>query len=164
MPAAADPISPALQAALCSVARAIAESLELKQVWGRVAEACRTVVPFDGMGVALLEGDRANTLVVAGNAQAQEMRESSYSFSDFSPLIRPPSPTQVLVVRDTERELDPSFRLDRTMLEGGFRSILRVSLGHRADTTGSVHGWCDVVRIARRRPTHTSNRRLREIL
>src|SRR6185295_7629662 len=40
----------ALQTALSSVARAIADSLELKEVWDRVAEACRTIVPFDGMG------------------------------------------------------------------------------------------------------------------
>jgi hypothetical protein len=66
------------------VAQAIADSLELKEVWGRVAGACRTVVPFDGMGVAQLEGDRTRTLVVAGDAQAMErtaeMREAIFSF------------------------------------------------------------------------------------
>ena len=36
-----------LDQALSSVARAIADSLELKEVWGRVADACRAVVPFD---------------------------------------------------------------------------------------------------------------------
>ena len=44
-----------LDQALSSVARAIADSLELKEVWGRVADACRAVVPFDGMGISRFE-------------------------------------------------------------------------------------------------------------
>src|SRR5258705_13595164 len=37
--------------ALSSIARTLAESLELKVVFSRVAEAVRQVVPFDVMGV-----------------------------------------------------------------------------------------------------------------
>src|SRR6185295_15503575 len=55
----------ALQTALSSVARAIADSLELKEVWDRVAEACRAIVPFDGMGVSRLQpGDVVRVVAV----------------------------------------------------------------------------------------------------
>ena len=50
-----------LDQALSSVARAIADSLELKEVWGRVADACRAVVPFDGMGISPAGTDVPNT-------------------------------------------------------------------------------------------------------
>jgi hypothetical protein len=46
-----------LHVALASVARAIAESLEVTEVWDRVASACRTIAPFDAMGIVRLEGD-----------------------------------------------------------------------------------------------------------
>ena len=47
------PAPGSLDSALTSIARAIGESLDLQEVWGRVADACRAVVPFDGMGISL---------------------------------------------------------------------------------------------------------------
>ena len=44
-----------LHAALASVARAIADSLDVHEVWDHVAEACRVVAPFDAMGIVQLE-------------------------------------------------------------------------------------------------------------
>src|SRR2546425_9741992 len=42
-------------AALSRIARAVSETLELKDVFARVAEAAATVLPFDTMGVTRLE-------------------------------------------------------------------------------------------------------------
>ena len=71
MPLLPEPVPEALHAALASVARAIADSLELREVWGRIAEACATVVPFDGMGVSLLEpGERVRVYATAGDPEA----------------------------------------------------------------------------------------------
>jgi len=43
--------------ALAAVARTIGETLELRQVFARVAEAARAVIPFERMCVVVLEGD-----------------------------------------------------------------------------------------------------------
>ena len=56
-----------LQVALASVAQAIADSLEVRQVWDRVAAAFRAVVPFDAMGIVQLEpGGRVRAVAAAG--------------------------------------------------------------------------------------------------
>ena len=62
----ADPAAD-LHVALASVARAIAESLEITEVWDRVATACRTIAPFDAVGIVRLEGDQVHALGAAGD-------------------------------------------------------------------------------------------------
>jgi len=42
--------------ALAAVARTLGETIELRQVFARVADAARTALPFDRMRVVLLEG------------------------------------------------------------------------------------------------------------
>jgi DNA-binding NtrC family response regulator len=46
----------ALLDALCQIARLAAESLDLEEVFARVAEATRQVLPFERMGVVRIEG------------------------------------------------------------------------------------------------------------
>jgi transcriptional regulator with GAF, ATPase, and Fis domain len=132
----------ALQAALSSVARAIAESLELKDVWGRVAEACRTVVPFDAMGVSRFEaGPRVRTYVTAGEAGAFSLEERLFARDDFSARLWPPDaawPRHGLIVDDAPRELDASRRVDGNLLQAGARSILRLGLGRDEQPAGSL--------------------------
>jgi transcriptional regulator with GAF, ATPase, and Fis domain len=122
-----------LRAALSSVARAIADSLELKEVWGRVAGACRAVVPFDAMGVSLLvPGDRVRVLVAAGDAAALDLQERVFSRDAFSPRLWPRVPSFLVVIRDAPHELDEAFAVDRDLVARGFRSILRLPLGGEA--------------------------------
>mgnify|MGYP003545029122 CR=1 FL=1 len=52
-----------------NAAHAIADSLELKTVFSRVGEACQRLIPYDGMGLSLLErGGRVRVHGVAGDA------------------------------------------------------------------------------------------------
>src|SRR5688572_21161379 len=51
----ADDGSAALVAALRRMARAVSETLELKDVFARVAEAAATTIPFEGMAVIRVE-------------------------------------------------------------------------------------------------------------
>jgi transcriptional regulator with GAF, ATPase, and Fis domain len=128
-----------LQDALSSVARAIADSLEVAEVWGRVAEACRTVVPFDGMGISKLEpGDRVRVMVAAGDPAARGLQERMFARSDFSPASWPREPSFLVVIEDAARELDPSFAVDKEVMDRGFRSQLRLPLGHGDDILGSL--------------------------
>jgi transcriptional regulator with GAF, ATPase, and Fis domain len=127
-----------LQTALALVARAIAHSLELRDVWDRVADACRLVVPFDGMGISRFEpGDRIRISATAGDPAATDLQEVVFARSDFSPRMRPENPGS-LVIEDAERELDPAFALDRRLLERGYKSLLRISLNRGEERLGSL--------------------------
>jgi len=128
-----------LETALSSVARAIAESLELTEVWGRVADACRAVVPFDGMGVSRLEPrDRVRVVVAAGDPAVLGLQGRVFPRSDFSARMWPRTDGFVVLVGDAERELDQSFPVDKEVTGLGFRSLLRLPLGHGEDRLGSM--------------------------
>jgi transcriptional regulator with GAF, ATPase, and Fis domain len=128
-----------LQAALSSVAQAIAHTLEVEEVWGRVADACRAVVPFDGMGVSrLVPGDRVRVAVAAGDPAARGLQERVFARDDFSPRLWPRDEPYVVLVRDAPRELDLSFPADREVAGLGFRSILRLPLGRGDEKFGSL--------------------------
>jgi transcriptional regulator with GAF, ATPase, and Fis domain len=138
MPRGPDTGPEALQTALSSVARAIADSLELKEVWGRVADACRLVVPFDGMGVSRFEaGERVRVYVTAGDPAAR-LEEVVFGRHDFSPVLRPAWDRQVVLINDAEREMDGAFAVDRRMLERGYRSLLRLPLFRGEEMIGSL--------------------------
>ncbi len=139
MPDAPEEAPKELQAALSAVARAIADSLELTEVWDRVANACRTVVPFDVMGVSqLLPGDRVHVLVAAGDPAASEFQEGLFGRGEFSPRFWPHEDAFLVLVQDAERELDRSFRVDRELVELGYRSALRLPLGSGEKKFGSL--------------------------
>jgi transcriptional regulator with GAF, ATPase, and Fis domain len=128
-----------LQAALASVARAIADSLDLKEVWDRVAEACRSVVPYDGMGVSRVEpGDRVRVTAATRMPAAEHLTEIIYKRSDYSPIYWPDSDDFLVLVNDARTDLDPGFAVDRDVVERGFRSILRLPLGRGNGRTGSL--------------------------
>jgi transcriptional regulator with GAF, ATPase, and Fis domain len=129
----------ALQAALSAVARAIADSLELKDVWDRVADACRTVVPFDGMGVSRVEpGDRVRVLATTDVPATEQMVELTFSRADYSPRFWPDADDFLVLVHDSQAELDPSFAVDRDVVARGFRSLMRLPLGRGQGRRGSL--------------------------
>jgi transcriptional regulator with GAF, ATPase, and Fis domain len=128
-----------LQRALSSVARAIADSLELKEVWDRVADACRAVVPFDGMGVSqMLPGDRVRILVAVGTPAAGSLQERIFARADFSPRMWPRKAGFMVLIDDAQKELDRSFLADREVLDRGVRSMLRLPLGRNDQALGSM--------------------------
>ena len=76
-------------AALSRIARAVAETLEPKEVFARVAEAATTLLPFDTMGVSRLEtADTVRRYAVAGSFVPQDLARV-LPLADFSPSIRP---------------------------------------------------------------------------
>ncbi|HEY7512010.1 MAG TPA: sigma 54-interacting transcriptional regulator [Vicinamibacteria bacterium] len=138
--AAPSPSGPdSLQAALCAVARAIADSLELKDVWDRVAEACRTVVPFDGMGVSRLQPDgRVRALAATGVPAAATLVDRFFDRRAFSPRLWPDADDYLVLIHDAPRELDPAFGVDRDVLARGYRSAMRLPLGRGQGRAGSL--------------------------
>lgn len=113
----------ALHAALTSVARAIADSLDVKQVWSRVGDACRTVVAFDGMGVARLAPDgQVHLLLSMGTLEAPDLREVSFPRAEFSEALWPHADHDFVLIADARRELDEVLAQFGLML----RTLVRV--------------------------------------
>ena len=127
-----------LHVALASVARAIAESLEVTEVWDRVASACRTIAPFDAMGIVRLEGEQVHALGAAGDDIFRVLLHRFYPRKGFSPKLWPDADRFVVLIGDASVELDLSFDNDRRLVEAGYRAVLRVPLTTGSRRLGSV--------------------------
>ena len=131
-PASMSPPSPAQGNALSAIARTLAGRLELKDVFSRVAEAAREVLPFETMLVNVAhdpevpldepENDVCSVYAVAGGAEAEDIGE--YRRSQASPSLRLKTIGQVTRYADVTDSLDPSFVFDRRILELGWRSLM----------------------------------------
>jgi transcriptional regulator with GAF, ATPase, and Fis domain len=128
-----------LQQALGAVARAIANSLSVHEVWDRVTDACRAIAPFDAMGIIQLEGpDAARAIAAAGDPSAKTLENRVFPRGGFSPAFWPDADDFMVLIGDAERELDPAYPVDRLSLERGYRSVLRVPLSQGGRRIGSV--------------------------
>jgi transcriptional regulator with GAF, ATPase, and Fis domain len=123
--------------AFVAVARAIADALEIGEVWKRISDACRAVVPFEGMGVARLEGDDVH-LIAAAHGLVVGLEEQRFKRSEFSPALWPDSDDFVVLIADANRELDPRFPVDRFALARGVQSLMRLPLGRGTQRFGSL--------------------------
>jgi GAF domain-containing protein len=110
---------------LTEIADIVAETLELQDVFARIAASVRRAIPFDNMGVVrIVDGDRAilhaSTLpgVESGNCVDHLM-----PLSAWSPRWRP-SPAPNRRINDAQAELDPSYPMDAEVLKGGLGSGL----------------------------------------
>jgi len=112
--------------ALAAVARTLGETIELRQVFARVADAARTALPFDRMRVVLLEGHDGFRMH-ATEQDGEPGREDGalITISDLSPRFWHDFTVERL---DVLRDLDPAFHWDRETIESGHRSIVRAML------------------------------------
>jgi transcriptional regulator of acetoin/glycerol metabolism len=126
-----------LHVALASVARAIAESLEVGEVWDRVATACRSIAPFDAMGIVRLEGDQVYSVGAAGDPRFVALVHRFIPRANFSPKLWPEADRFVVLVGDAETELDMAFDSDRRIVGG------RLPLG----VARAAHDWNEAARL-----------------
>src|SRR5215831_15187290 len=112
--------------ALAAVARTLGETIELRQVFARVADAARTALPFDRMRVVLFEGQDGFRMYatdqdgVPGREDGTLIKIAELSarfWDDF-----------VVERLDVLRDLDPKFYWDRETIEAGHRSIIRAMM------------------------------------
>ena len=126
---------------LSEVAEIASETLELRDVFPRVATAVRRVLPFDNMGVVrIVDGERvvlhATTVEHEGCEGCEDCSESA-SLSAWSPRWRPHSgPT--FRIDDARAELDPAFPMDAKVLAKGLRSGLWEPFGSGRAFAGGV--------------------------
>jgi transcriptional regulator with GAF, ATPase, and Fis domain len=130
-----------LHASLAAIARAIADSLAVAEVWDRVFDACRTIVPFDALGIIAIEpgGDKVRAVASAGlDASVKRLAGSVYPRSAFSPKFWPDADEFLVRIEDTEAELDRNFAADNIMITNGYRSAIRLPLGYGGKRLGSI--------------------------
>jgi transcriptional regulator with GAF, ATPase, and Fis domain len=128
-----------LHAALSEVARAIADSLEVREIWDRVFHACRTIVPVDAMGIVCLEPEgKVRAVAVAGPPEVLKLEGVVFPRAAMSPRFWPDEERFVVLANDVERDLDMSYAMDRRTIEFGFHSVIRVSLSYSGKRLGSV--------------------------
>src|SRR5262249_48615144 len=122
--------------ALAAVARTIGETIELRQVFARVAEAARTVIPFERMRVVVIEGDQLRMYATELDGAPGWEDGLLVPVADISPQFWHDFVAERLDVR---RQLDPSFRWDRETIESGQRSIVRAMLRIGGRKLGVLH-------------------------
>ena len=127
-----------LPAALARIVRAVSGSLELKDVIADVADAARTILPFDVMAVGrVTDPDGFTVHAITGTTQDLPR---DFRNEDQSPAIRV-RPGMVVRIDDIERDLDPDYEFDRMLQERHLRSGLRAALARGEQLTGAVSFW-----------------------
>ncbi len=121
--------------ALSRIARVVATTLELREVFARVAEAAATVIPFDVIIVERLEGP--DTLKLYSFAGGSSQGPDTARLADFSPALRPPGRCAQRI-DDLDQVLDSSFPADRALQEQGWRSSLVAPVLRRKEVAGFV--------------------------
>lgn len=125
--------------ALEEFARVLGASLNVQEVFNRLAEALRPVLDFDLMGVSLLSASGRELEVLAkvanfeGEAHPARVPLEDYS---FSPKI---GAGEVVLIHDAPAELDRERPGDRRIIDGGGRSCLCVPLWFGERVGGALY-------------------------
>ena len=123
-------------AVLPEVSRVISASLDVGNIFEQLGGVVRRVLDFDFMIVRLIEpgGAPQRTTLLVGDGAADRYplhRLEDYSFGSRI------AAQELVLLRDTRTELDPSFSGDRAMLERGIGSAVLAPLVF-GDTVGGV--------------------------
>ena len=126
-----------LPVVLSRIARTVAETLELREVVARVADATAQLLPFDAFIVMRTEAP--HTFVLHSFVTKFEDPPDRLTLDDFSPALREYFPRFGLLP-DLDTLLDPKFALDRRLREDGLKSAIAIPIqrGERLDAILSV--------------------------
>ena len=125
--------------ALEGFARILGASLNVRDVFERLAEAVRPVLDFDLMGVSLLSasGRELEVLAKVTNFEA-EATPARIPLEDFS-FSSKVGAGEVILIHDAPVELDRDRPGDRRIIDGGGRSCLCVPLWFGERVGGALH-------------------------
>jgi Nif-specific regulatory protein len=125
---------------LAEIAETASETMELQEVFDRVATAVRRLIPFDNMGVCrILEGQYAVLHATTVPREEEEQAECTAPepLSSWSPRMRP-RPGPIPRLEDAALELDPGFPLDAMLIEKRVRSAVWESFRMGDNWSGGV--------------------------
>src|SRR5512140_1952335 len=132
---AAPEAPPALVAVLSEIARVAGETLDLNEVFHRIATAAGRVLTFDAVTVTLTDEADGFVLYSIGGAEVSDETRRSYARvvprSEYSPGLWA-TLTNAGVIDDVVLTCDRAFPRDRELSDSGIRAMLRAPL-----TTGA---------------------------
>ncbi|MEW6749747.1 MAG: sigma 54-interacting transcriptional regulator [Candidatus Latescibacterota bacterium] len=110
---------------LAEVAQTASETLELQEVFDRVATSVRQLIPFEHMAVVRVLEGRWGVLhaTTAPCRRAEHESCEPALLTSWSPRFRP-QPGPARRIDDAQAELDPAFPMDAFLLGKGVRSSL----------------------------------------
>ncbi|HET6373091.1 MAG TPA: GAF domain-containing protein, partial [Candidatus Polarisedimenticolia bacterium] len=124
---------------LAEIARTASETLELGEIFDRVAASARRLIPLDEMGVCRVLEDGSmmkHASTVAGGCPERHADEP-VPLTEWSPRIRPRL-EPVPLVNDAQIELDPTFTIDARILANGGRSLMCEPFRESGSLAGGV--------------------------
>jgi Nif-specific regulatory protein len=125
--------------ALDGLTRALGGSLDVRDVFARLADTVRPVLDFDVMGVALLSASGRDVEMLAEvNDDPVLPTPSRVPLDDFSfadAVVR----GEAVMVADAQVELDPHRPGDRLIIDGEGRSVLSVALWFGERVGGALY-------------------------
>src|SRR5262245_20350457 len=149
---------PSLAGVLAEIAETTSETLELQQVFERIAMAVRRLIPLDRMGVVrIIDGQVAVLHAISVLDKSASPKPDSSTgppmcsmvesiqpapLANWSPRMRP-RPGPIALIDDASVELNPSFPFDRRLIDMGVRSLLWEPF-RTAESTGGV--WLNAKR------------------
>ena len=136
---AAPQAPPALVAVLSEIARVAGETLDLSEVFHRIATAAGRVLTFDAMTVTLTDEVDGFTLYSIGGAEITDETRRSYARTvpraEYSPGLWATLASEG-VIDDVAAACDRAFPRDRELSDSGVRAMLRAPLRTGARAMG----------------------------
>jgi Nif-specific regulatory protein len=108
----------------------------LREIFPGVAALARRVIPFERVGVSLIEDDTTVRAFIIGDAGA--LTETTWRRGSFSDVLWPRSDGSPAIVTDAPSQLDPRFEADRRILDDGLRSVIVVALAGDGRDVGTL--------------------------
>jgi transcriptional regulator with GAF, ATPase, and Fis domain len=119
----------------------------------RVAAVVQRLVPFERMGVSLLEGDDVRVVAMRAGEGAP-LFQNRRPRAAYSPRIWPRGVGRPAIIRDSLAELDPAYEIDRMIRDMEVRSILELSLEVEGRELGTL--WFDAREAGRFTAEHAA--------
>ena len=115
--------------ALAGLTRPLEGSLNVRDIFARLADAVRPVLDFETMSVALLarSGRDVELFAEVDDVPSDVETPTQIALEDFSLAARVEA-GETVIIYDAPAELDPTRPADRLIIEGGQRSYLLVPM------------------------------------
>lgn len=120
-------------------------ALTLRDAFAGVAVAARAIVPFERMGISLLEDPGTVRVHLLAGPGAEHFTEHVLARPHYSGCLWPAPGGGPICIRDSARELDLSYPIDRRVVDAGRRSVLAISLEAQGTQLGVL--WFDSHRV-----------------